>query len=197
LRHEKSLRALGILIVVILLATFEILPMFQAALLGTGAMILTKCVSINRARSSVDWSVLIAIAASFGLGNALEVTGAAAVIANGFIQIAQGNAWWSLAVIYLVTILFTELLSNNGAAALVFPIALATAHTLEVNFMPFAITIMIAASCAFATPIGYQTNLMVYGPGGYRFSDFTRIGLPPNFICMIIALVMIPLIWKF
>jgi di/tricarboxylate transporter len=92
LRHEKSLRALGILIVVILLATFEILPMFQAALLGAGAMILTKCVSINRARSSVDWSVLIAIAASFGLGKALEVTGAAAVIANGFIQIAQGNA---------------------------------------------------------------------------------------------------------
>jgi di/tricarboxylate transporter len=93
--------------------------------------------------------------------------------------------------------LFTELLSNNGAAALVFSIALATAHTLEVNFMPFAIAIMIAASCAFATPIGYQTNLMVYGPSGYRFSDFTRIGLPLNFICMIIALIMIPLIWKF
>ncbi len=197
LRHERGLLALGILVVVILLATFEILPMFQAALLGAGAMILTKCVSIDRARRSVDWSVLIAIAASFGLGKALEVTGAAAVIANGFIQIAQGNAWWSLAVIYFITMLFTELLSNNGAAALIFPIALATANTLGVSFMPFAIAIMISASCAFATPIGYQTNLMVYGPGGYRFSDFTRIGLPLNFICMIIALIMIPLIWKF
>jgi di/tricarboxylate transporter len=197
LRHERGLLALGILVSVILLATFEILPMFQAALLGAGAMILTKCVSIDRARRSVDWSVLIAIAASFGLGKALEVTGAAAVIANGFIGVAQGNAWWSLAVIYFVTMLFTELLSNNGAAALIFPIALATANTLGVNFMPFAIAIMISASCAFATPIGYQTNLMVYGPGGYRFSDFTRMGLPLNFICMIIALLLIPLIWKF
>lgn len=197
LRHERGLLALGILVLVVLLATFEILPMFQAALLGAGAMILTRCVSIDRARRAVDWSVLIAIAASFGLGKGLEVTGAASVIANGFIQIAQGNAWWSLAVIYLVTMLFTELLSNNGAAALVFPIALATANSLGVNFMPFAIAIMISASCAFATPIGYQTNLMVYGPGGYRFSDFTRIGLPLNFICMIIALVMIPLIWRF
>jgi di/tricarboxylate transporter len=197
LRHERGLLALGILVSVILLATFEILPMFQAALLGAGAMILTKCVSIDRARRSVDWSVLIAIAASFGIGKALEVTGAAAVIANGFIGVAQGNAWWSLAVIYFVTMLFTELLSNNGAAALIFPIALATANTLGVNFMPFAIAIMISASCAFATPIGYQTNLMVYGPGGYRFSDFTRMGLPLNFICMIIALLLIPLIWKF
>lgn len=197
LRHERGLLALGILVGVVLLATFEILPMFQAALLGAGAMILTRCVSIDRARRSVDWSVLIAIAASFGLGKALEVTGAAEVIANGFISIAQGNAFWSLAVIYFVTMLFTELLSNNGAAALIFPIALATANTLGVNFMPFAIAIMIAASCAFATPIGYQTNLMVYGPGGYRFSDFTRIGLPLNLVCMIIALIMIPLIWKF
>jgi di/tricarboxylate transporter len=197
LRHERSLLAFGILVVMIGLATFEILPMFQAALLAAGAMLLTRCVTSSQARKAVDWSVLIAIAASFGLGKALEVTGAAAVIANGFIQLAQGNAWLSLAVIYLVTMIFTELLSNNGAAALVFPIALATANTLEVNFLPFAIAIMIAASCAFATPIGYQTNLMVYGPGGYRFSDFTRLGLPLNFICMIIALIMIPLIWKF
>jgi di/tricarboxylate transporter len=197
LRHERSLLAFGILVGMIVLATFEILPMFQAALLAAGAMLLTRCVTSSQARKAVDWSVLIAIAASFGLGKALEVTGAATVIANGFIQVAQGNAWLSLAVIYLVTMIFTELLSNNGAAALVFPIALATANTLQVNFLPFAIAIMIAASCAFATPIGYQTNLMVYGPGGYRFSDFTRLGLPLNFICMIIALIMIPLIWKF
>ncbi len=197
LRHERSLLAFFILVGMILLATFEILPMFQAALLAAGAMLLTRCVSSARARKAVDWSVLIAIAASFGLGKALEVTGAAAVIANGFIQLAQGNAWLSLAVIYLITMIFTELLSNNGAAALVFPIALATANTLEVNFLPFAIAIMMAASCAFATPIGYQTNLMVYGPGGYRFSDFTRLGLPLNFICMIVSLLLIPLIWRF
>jgi di/tricarboxylate transporter len=197
LRHERGLLAFFILLGMILLATFEILPMFQAALLAAGAMLLTRCVSAGRARKAVDWSVLIAIAASFGLGKALEVTGAAAVIANGFIQLAQGNALLSLAVIYLMTMIFTELLSNNGAAALVFPIALATANTLEVNFMPFAIAIMMAASCAFATPIGYQTNLMVYGPGGYRFSDFTRLGLPLNFICMIVSLLLIPLIWKF
>jgi di/tricarboxylate transporter len=197
LRHERSLLAFFILVGMIALATFEILPMFQAALLAAGAMILTRCVSAGRARKAIDWSVLIAIAASFGLGKALETTGAAEVIANAFIGLAQGNAWWSLAVIYLVTMIFTELLSNNGAAALVFPIALATANTLEVSFMPFAIAIMLAASCAFATPIGYQTNLMVYGPGGYRFSDFTRLGLPLNFICMIVSMILIPLIWTF
>lgn len=197
LRHERSLLAFFILVGMILLATFEILPMFQAALLAAGAMILTRCVSAGRARKAIDWSVLIAIAASFGLGKALETTGAAGVIANAFIQVAQGNAWLSLAVIYLVTMIFTELLSNNGAAALVFPIALATANSLGVSFMPFAIAIMIAASCAFATPIGYQTNLMVYGPGGYRFSDFTRLGLPLNLICMIISMILIPLLWKF
>ncbi|MGL4611012.1 MAG: SLC13 family permease [Trueperaceae bacterium] len=197
LRHERSLVAFGILLAMILLATFEILPMFQAALLAAGAMLLTRCVSSNQARKAIDWSVLIAIAASFGLGKALETTGAAAIIANGFVQLAQGNAWLSLAVIYIVTMVFTELLSNNGAAALVFPIALATANSLDVNFMPFAIAMMIAASCAFATPIGYQTNLMVYGPGGYRFSDFTRLGLPLNFICMIISLSLIPIFWPF
>jgi di/tricarboxylate transporter len=197
LRHERSLLAFGILVGMILLATFEILPMFQAALLAAGAMLLTRCVTSSQARKAIDWSVLIAIAASFGLGKALETTGAAASIANTFIQVAQGNAWLSLAVIYLITMIFTELLSNNGAAALVFPIALATANTLEVNFTPFAIAIMIAASCAFATPIGYQTNLMVYGPGGYRFSDFTRLGLPLNLICMAVSLLLIPFLWPF
>jgi di/tricarboxylate transporter len=197
LRHERSLLALLILIGMIVLATFEILPMFQAALLAAGAMLITRCVTTKQARQAIDWSVLIAIAASFGLGKALEITGAAEAIASVFINVAQGNALISLAVIYLMTMMFTELLSNNGAAVLVFPIALATANNLGVNFMPFAIAIMIAASCAFATPIGYQTNLMVYGPGGYRFTDFTKMGLPLNLLCMLVSLLIIPLIWKF
>ena len=197
LRHERGLLALFILVTMIVLATFEILPMFQSALLAAGAMLITRCVTTKRARQAIDWPVLISIAASFGLGKALEVTGAAEAIAGVFINLAQGNALISLAVIYLMTMIFTELLSNNGAAVLIFPIALATANNLGVNFMPFAIAIMIAASCAFATPIGYQTNLMVYGPGGYRFSDFTRMGLPLNLLCMIVSLLMIPLIWKF
>jgi di/tricarboxylate transporter len=197
LRHEKSLLAFGILLGMILLASFDILPMFQAAILAAGLLIITRCVSASRARQAIDWSVLIAIGASFGLGKALEVTGVADSFAHQFVGVAGGNPWLSLCIIYFITMLTTEVISNNGAAVLMFPIAVATATTLGVSVTPFAIAIMMAASSAFATPIGYQTNLMVYGPGGYRFTDFTRMGLPLNLICAVITLVLIPLIWHF
>lgn len=97
----------------------------------------------------------------------------------------------------MVTVLFTELITNNAAAALMFPIALATAKTLGVDFMPFVIAILFAASASFATPIGYQTNLMVYGPGGYQFTDYYRIGIPITILVGVITLTLIPLIWSF
>ncbi|MCA9835340.1 MAG: SLC13 family permease [Trueperaceae bacterium] len=197
LKHERSLLAFGILFGMILLASFGILPMFQAALLAAGAMILTRCVSSEQIRQSVSYSLLITIAASFGLGKALEQSGAAITLANSLGSLAQGNPWLSLGIVYATTVLITEFITNNGAAVLMFPIALATANHLGVNPMPFAIAIMMAASCAFATPIGYQTNLMVYGPGGYRFTDFTRMGLPLNVICGIVSVTLIPHIWPF
>ncbi len=194
-RHERAVAAFTILIGMIALVTFGLLSMLQAALLAAGLMLLTRCISGAAARRSVDWQVLIVIAASFGLGKALEVTGAAEAIAGSLVNIAGGNAYLSLIIIYLVTMLFTEMITNNGAAVLMFPIALATANGLDANFATFAICIMMAASASFSTPIGYQTNLMVYGPGGYRFTDYFRIGIPMNLLMATITLLIAPLIW--
>ena len=194
-RHERSVVAFSILIGMIALVTFGLLSMLQASLLAAGLMLLTRCISGTVARRSVDWQVLIVIAASFGLGKALEVTGAAEVIAGTLVSVAGGNAYLSLIIIYLVTMLFTEMITNNGAAVLMFPIALATANGLDANFATFAICIMMAASASFSTPIGYQTNLMVYGPGGYRFTDYFRIGIPMNLLMATITLLIAPLVW--
>ncbi len=194
-KHERSVVAFSILIGMILLVTLNVLSMLQASLLAAGLMLLTRCISGAAARRSVDWQVLIVIASSFGLGKALEVTGAAEVIAGNLVRVAGGNAYLSLIIIYFVTMLFTEMITNNGAAVLMFPIALATANGLDANFATFAIAIMMAASASFSTPIGYQTNLMVYGPGGYRFTDYFRIGIPMNLLMATITLLIAPLVW--
>lgn len=196
-RFERSLLALVILIGMVTVVAFGWLSMLEAAVLAAGLMLVTRCVSGSTARRSVDWQVLIVIAASFGLGQALEVTGAAESLAQSLVQFAGGNALLSLAVIYGVTTLFTELITNNGAAVLMFPIALATATNLGVDITPFAIAIMMAASASFATPIGYQTNLMVYGPGGYRFTDYLKVGVPLNLLMGIVTILVAPLVWSF
>jgi di/tricarboxylate transporter len=196
-RHEKAITSIAILLGMVVLASFNLLPMFKAALLAAGAMIVTRCVSSRTARNSIDWSLLVVIASSFGIGRALDITGAADVLANGLIGLANNNPYITLSVIYFVTMLFTEMITNNGAAALIFPIALATSQNLGVDFMPFVFAIMMSASASFSTPIGYQTNLMVLGPGGYRFGDFIRIGLPLNLLLWILSSALIPLIWKF
>jgi di/tricarboxylate transporter len=194
-RHERALLAFGILVAMVGAVTLGWLSMLQAALLAAGLMLITRCITGNVARRSVDWQVLIVIAASFGLGRALEVTGAAESIATSLVALAGGDPYLSLVIIYLITMVFTELITNNGAAVLMFPIALATATGLDVNFSVFAICIMMAASASFATPIGYQTNLMVYGPGGYRFTDYFRIGIPLNLIMALVTLLIAPLVW--
>ncbi|MDX9755568.1 MAG: SLC13 family permease [bacterium] len=196
-RHEKALLALGILIAMIVVVTVGWISMLKAAMAAALLMIMTGCCSGNEAKSNVDWHVLIVIACSFGIGIAMDKTGLAQLIAGSVIALAGDNPWVILALVYLVTTVFTEMITNNAAAVLVFPIALATAHNLGVNFMPFAIVIMMGASASFATPIGYQTNLMVYGPGGYRFNDFVRIGLPLNILMGIISVALAPLFWPF
>ena len=197
LRQDRAFIAVGILIAMVVVATLEWMPMLQAALLAAGLLLLTRCITGSAARAAVDWEVLIAIAASFGLGHALDKTGAAQFIAASLIQLAQGDPWVTLAVVYLVTMLFTELITNNAAAVLVFPIALATSGSLGVSFMPFAIAVMMAASASFSTPIGYQTNLMVYGPGGYRFTDYFRVGIPLNLLLCVVTVGLAPFVWPF
>jgi len=197
LRHERAVVAVGILAVMVAVVTLGWLSMLNAAMLAAGLMILTRCCSGSLARRTVDWSVLLAIAAAFGISRALETTGAAETVARKIIGLAGGDPWLTLAAVYGVTMLFTELITNNAAAALIFPIALATSESLDVSFRPFAVAIMMAASASFSTPIGYQTNLMVYGPGGYRFTDYFRIGIPLNLLAWGTAVTLIPRIWPF
>lgn len=196
-RHNRAWISLAILLGMILAAGMEWLSMFNAALLAAGALLASGCISMGSARRSVEWEVLIAIGASFGIGKALEVSGGADYVAQHVISAAGGQPWISLGLVYLVTLIFTEVLSNNTAAVLVFPLAMSTAASLGVSPMPFVMTIMMAASAGFATPMGYQTHLMVYGPGGYHYSDFVRIGLPLDILIGIVTVALAPLIWPF
>ncbi len=196
-RHDRAWIAIAILVGMVALVTLEWLPMLQAALLAAALLLLTRCLTVEKARRSIDWEVLLAIAASLSLGMALESTNAADGITRQMIALAGGRPWIALAMIYIVTLIITELVTNNAAAALMFPFALTTAEGLGVSYMPFMIAIMMAASAGFATPIGYQTNLMVYGPGGYRFSDYVKIGVPLDILVAIVTIALAPLAWPF
>ncbi len=171
------------------------LTMFKAALAASALMLATRCCTIEQARRSIDWQVLLAIAASFAIGRALEKTGAAQAIAGSVFEMLGGDPWYALAAVYGVTLFVTELVTNNAAAALMFPFALATAGQFAANPIPFVIAVMMAASAGFATPIGYQTNLMVYGPGGYRFSDYLKIGIPLDLLIWAVTVLVVPMVW--
>lgn len=196
-RHSRAPLAVAILIGMVGLATFEIFPMLLAGLIASGVMILSRCCTLTEARRSVDWSVLIVIGAALGIGKAMDTSGAARLIADTVLGVVGNNPWVALLAIYAVTSFMTEIISNNAAVALMFPIGQAAAHTLGVDLMPFVIGIMMAGSASFATPIGYQTNLMVYGPGGYTFGDFLRIGIPMNLTAGTCGVILTPLMFPF
>jgi len=197
IRHDRAWIASLIMLTMVSSVTLGWLTMFKAAFSAAGLMILTGCLTAGVARRSIDWQVLIVIAASIALGTALTKTDAAATIATQLINYASADPMLALIMVYVMTVVCTELITNNAAAVLMFPIAFFTAQQLDVNVIPFIICIMFAASCSFATPIGYQTNLMVYGPGGYRFSDYMRFGLPLTVLLGITALLVIPQVWLF
>lgn len=196
-RHDRATLAVLIMLGMILVAAFEWLSMLQAALLAAGLMIITRCTTGRIARHGIDWQVLVVVAASFGLGIALDTTGVAKIVAENLIGFASNDPIIALALVYIATAIFTELVTNNAAAVLMFSIALATAQKLDVSVMPFIITIMIAASASFATPIGYQTNLMVQGPGGYHFADFMKIGIPLSVLIGTVTVLIVPIVWPF
>ncbi|WP_431023359.1 SLC13 family permease [Halomonas sp. H5] len=194
---RKAPVALAILGAMVAISASGLLSILEAALLAGGAMLMTRCVPASKARRYVDLSVLVVIAASFALGVAMAKTGAAQQIALWLMLIDGLAPWAALALVYLITVIFTELITNNAAAVLMFPIAMAVAEQLGVNFLPFAIAIMFAASASFMTPLGYQTNLMVLGPGGYRFTDYVRLGTPLSLLVGTTAVGLIPMIWNF
>jgi di/tricarboxylate transporter len=199
--------ALAILTLMILAATLgPYLPrigdtsidMFVCAFGAAVLMLVTRCISPDEARKSLEVNVLLLIACAFGIGMALEKTGAAGYIAEGIIMgFSQFGTVGILAGLYLVTILFSAVITNNATAVLVFPIAYQTAVHLSLNPRPFAILVAIAASASFATPIAYQTNMIVHGPGGYKFSDFLKAGIPLNLLLWLVAVFAIPFFWTF
>ncbi len=191
-RHERMWIALAILAGMVASVALGLLNLLAAALLAAVLMILTRCCRGTDARRSIDIQLLVTMAGSFGIGRALQTSGADAILASSLLGLGGESPWLILTIIFAITTLFTESISNNTAALLVFPIALRAATSLGVSIMPFVIIIMIAASCGFATPIGYQTNLMVYGPGRYRFSDFLWFGGPLKMVVGAIAILLTP-----
>ena len=147
---------------------------------------------------SVQLQVIVLVAAALGIGKAMEVSGAASYMANSILgTVGSHNPLVILTVLYILTMVLSEFLSNNATAAMMGSLAIATAAQLNVSPRPFLIAVTIAASCAFASPIGYQTNLMVLNAGGYKFTDYIKIGLPLNLLCLVIAVIIIPLAWTF
>jgi di/tricarboxylate transporter len=168
-------------------------------MVAAGFLLGTRCVTANRARMtvSVNMSVLIVIGASFAVGEAVEQSGTAAWIVESVFLSGNLSPWTALILVYLITALFTELITNNAAAVLIFPVALEVAEKFGVSPLPFIVAVMFAASASFMTPLGYQTNLMVMGPGGYKYVDYLKVGLPMSLIVGAVSLLLIPLFWPF
>ena len=197
-RHDKAFLAIALLAMLVVLMAAGTVPIVLAAFLTAGLMIATRCISIQEARKSLDLSTLLTICAAFGIGTALENSGVAGAFAHGLIAtLGPFGPYMMLAGVYLMTAIFTEVVTNNAAAALTFPFAIAIAEQMGVNPRPFALAVAFAASASFITPLGYQTNLMVFGPGGYRFIDFVRIGAPLSILLLIMATILIPMVWPF
>jgi di/tricarboxylate transporter len=186
------------LLSVILLSTFEILDVLGGTLIASAILILTKCVPVKEIYDVIDWKVIFLLAGALSLGTAMEKTGISKDIANLVINtIGTSNPIIIVSALYLLTSIITEIMSNNASAALLAPIAISTAQQLELSPMPFLVAITLGASASFMTPVGYQTNTMVYGAGGYTFKDFTKVGAGLSILFWLIATFMIPLCYGF
>lgn len=197
IRHDRAWVALLILLAMVVVASLNWLSLLAAALLAASLMVVSQCCSLSQARQAIDWPLLVTIAAALGIGEAISSSGLAQTVADNCIRLVGGDPWLVLVVVYLLTMIFTELITNNAAAILVFPIAWQAASDLQVSPLPFVVAVCIAASAGFATPFGYQTNLMVYGPGGYKFSDYLRLGIPLDLIFFIVTVLLAPLVFPF
>ena len=184
--------SLSVLAFIVASTVLKILPLIAAAGFAAIILMLTRCISVQEVKTQIDWRVLIVIACAFGISSAVTKSGIADILSRAILAC---NTHWgmmgTLAGLYCITNIYTTFISNNAAAAMLFPIALATAGHLRLDVMPFAVTVAIAASFAFATPIGYQTNMMVYGPGGYKFTDFIKIGLPLQIVTGALAVILL------
>ncbi len=197
-RYDRAWLAIGVLVAMVLTASLGLFPISIAAFLAAGVLIGTRCISGRAARASVVWSILVVIGAGLGMAAALVKTGAADAVASVIVA-AAGNLGplAALAVVYAAGLVLAEVLHHNAAVAIMFPIAVATANQVGADPRPFIMAVAVAGCCAFATPVTYQTHLIVYGPGGYRFTDFAKVGLPLDLVCATIAIAVIPFVWPF
>jgi len=195
-RREKRPIVLGVLLAVIILAALNVYPISLLAIAGVVVLVLTRCLRMSELYDAIDWRIVSMIVGMIALGGAMENTGAASWMVDEMVKIVgHASPLLVLGAFYLVGTTLTEMVSNNAVAILLTPIAVQTAEKLDLNPMPFLIAVMFAASASFATPIGYQTNTFVYGAGGYKFSDFVRVGLPLNLMLLVIVTLLIPLFW--
>ena len=191
---KKANMALATFLGMVLLAAFGVLSILQASILAAMTMVFSRCISFEEAGKAIDYSVLLIVACALGIGGAVAETGLANNIANNLLFVTD-NPLVLLIGVYLFTVFLTELISNNAAAVIVLPIVMSAVEALSLNIEPYAIAIMVAASASFMTPTGYQTNLMVMGPGGYQFNDYFKVGAPLSILVAVTALTIIPLIW--
>ncbi len=197
-RADRATFAMLILAGMVLAAATGVMPIYIGAFLAGGALIASRCITGPAAYRSVDWRVLIVIGAGLGIARAMEKTGAAESVASLLVGTAGGaGPLATLAVVYVATLVLSELLHHAAAVAIMFPIAVAAAGQVGAEPRGFVIAATIAAACAFANPVTYQTHLIVYGPGGYRFTDFLRAGLPLDLLSAAVALLVIPWLWPF
>ncbi|MDG1496297.1 MAG: SLC13 family permease [Porticoccaceae bacterium] len=192
---SKAPIALGLLGLFVVVVVSGLMSLVAAALLLVVALAATGCISMEFAQRSIDFRVLLAIGASLALGFALQKTGLADLAAQGIILLADGNPLLNLVLLYVATVIATELITNNAAAVLMFPLAQALSIELDASLLPFVMTIMFAASASFLTPLGYQTNLMVQGPGGYHFTDYFRVGILLSLMVGLTVVLLVPLFW--
>lgn len=197
-RKDKTFIALGILFSVIIVAALELLPIAISAGAGVILMILTGCITTEEAYEAVNWKIIMLLAGVIPLGLAMDKTGAATLMAETLIETLSGlGPRAMLAGFYLLTMLMSAIMSTNASAALVAPLAIQIADSIGVNPEPFVISVSYAASLTFLTPFGHHANTLVYGAGQYKFTDFTKVGLPINLIFWIIATLLIPVVWPF
>ena len=195
-RQAKAPIALATICAVMVLAAFNVMPIEGLALIGAAAVVATGAIRADEAYKSIEWPILIMIFGMLAISVAMRDSGLDALLASALVAAGTGlSPWMMLALLILSTSIATEFISNNAVAVLFTPIVIAVAQHLGVDPRPFVVGVMFAASASFATPIGYQTNTLVYNAGNYRFTDFARLGVPMNLLVWLAASLLIPLFW--
>lgn len=197
-RRHKAPVALATIVGVMLLAALNVMPIEGLALIGAAIVIATGCLTSDEAYKSIEWPILMLIFGMLAISIAMRNSGLDQLLTGQLAALGEGmSPWLMLSLVILITSVATEALSNNAIAVLFTPVAIGLAQQMGVDPRPFVVGVMFAANCSFATPIGYQTNTLVYSAGNYRFADFARLGVPMNVLTWLLCSVLIPLFWPF